>query len=111
MAGFRLCVRCYLSPQEFQIHVKVLQPIPVNPQPYPGFQSVLNSPQLLAWDQAANQVDAFNRNTVLASTFLNTTFGNWLQNYDAGRLDANAPPPVPPNGYTVHVSDDGVTCD
>jgi hypothetical protein len=91
--------------------MKILQPA-VNTAPYPLAQFQNNGPELKAWYQGAAQEDALNKNTNLRTEYLNGTFQNWLMNYDAGRVaggDPNAPPPQPPNGFSVHVQDDGIT--
>ena len=93
--------------------MKILLP-DVNHALYPMAQNVVNGPAIQAWVQGVAQEQALNKNSVAATEYTNTTFGNWLMNYDAGRLDGgnpNTPPPMPPNGFTVHVADDNVTCE
>lgn len=93
--------------------MKILPPA-LNTAPYPLAQTVLNGPELQAWYQGKAQEDALNQTNNARTEYLNVTFQNWLVNYDAGRVaggDPNAPPPQPPNGFQVHVADDGITCD
>jgi hypothetical protein len=90
--------------------LKQLPPAPNN-QPYPQFQTTVDSQALQNWEQSEGQGEALKANQTLLNEYLTEAFPAWLQNYTNEGTDPNATPEQPPLGAMIQVYPDGVQWD